>query len=216
MANRPDLADGPHPDASGLPARVSEFIEEADERVREFIREQGGHPKGFVSSDFVTVYAVLSRVAQERLAPGPRFCEWGSGFGAVASLASMLEFEAYGIEIQPDLVEAAQALAADFDLDVTFVHGSFLPPEAEEVTHSAEFAWWDRIADNGYEELEIDLEDFDLFFAYPWPGEEDVVDTLFARYASVGALLITYHGVSGTRIQRKLDTEPTVKLLTWD
>jgi hypothetical protein len=41
-------------------------------------------------------------------------------------------------------------------------------------------------------------------FAYPWPGEEQVIFDLFADTASVGALLLTYHGIDGVRLQRKV------------
>ncbi len=53
------------------------------------------------------------------------------------------------------------------------------------------------------DELGLEPTDFDLIFAYPWPGEEQVIYDLFDRFAAAGAVLITYHGVQGMRVQRK-------------
>ena len=65
-------------------------------------------------------------------------------------------------------------------------------------------AWLTTTGPDGYDELELDPDDFDVIFAYPWPGEEQVIFDLFADYAAVGALLLTYHGIEGVRLQRKV------------
>ena len=57
---------------------------------------------------------------------------------------------------------------------------------------------------NGYDELELEPDDFDVVFAYPWPGEEQVIFDLFDDCAAVGALLLTYHGINDLRLQRKV------------
>ena len=46
--------------------------------------------------------------------------------------------------------------------------------------NNAEYSWLITDADDGYEELELDPNDFDVVFAYPWPGEEYLV-TSFVR-----------------------------------
>ena len=112
---------------SFLPDRVVTFLHEADLRVSLFVRNNPICLKGFVPSNFVTVYHALRAITKANLASGNTLCEWGSGFGVVASLASMLEFKACGIEIQRGLVDASQELADDFVLPVEFVHGSFVP-----------------------------------------------------------------------------------------
>ncbi len=183
-------------------------------RVCEYDRQRRGPHRGFVSSDLTTVYSALQTVVNECLAPGPVFCDWGSGYGAVTALASLLGFEAYGIEIQADLVSAAEELAEDFGLDVRYAHGTFVPPGNELLTAGAEFSWWDTDEPSGYEVLDLDPEHFDVFYAYPWPGEESLIDALFAQCASVGALLITYHGVAGMRLQRKIGASSSVEGLT--
>ena len=42
-----------------------------------------------------------------------------------------------------------------------------------------------------------------MIFAYPWPGDEEVVDALFLEFGAAGALLVTYHGIEGVRVRRK-------------
>ncbi len=82
-----------------LPADVDEFVEEANARVVDFI-DNGNHSiTGFVPSDFDIVYHTLEAIAENNISPGNVFCEWGCGIGAIAMLAAMLEFQAYGIEI---------------------------------------------------------------------------------------------------------------------
>ena len=113
-------------------------------------------------------------------------------------MAAMLKFRAYGIEIDRRLVDASKRLADDFGLPVKFVHGSFIPPRggayADEglANNNTEFLGLTD-TDNAYSKLGLDPEDFDVFFAYPWPGEEHVIENLFAHYAAEGALLLTYN-----------------------
>ena len=66
----------------------------------------------------------MAALAANDILPGTLFCEWGSGFGVVTCLAAMLEFDASGIEIESDLVDAAEDLSADFGLAVEFMCGS--------------------------------------------------------------------------------------------
>ena len=197
------------------PSMVTLLLREADTRIQEHLRQQRGHGQGFVASDFTLVNAALKRIVIEDLARGPRFCEWGSGFGVVAMLASLHGFEACGIEAQPELVQAAETLAADFDCDVEFAHGSFVTPGGEELTATAEKVWWHSGARSAYGELDNDVEDFDLFFAYPWPGEESLFDALFTQCAGVGAILLTYHDTAGVLVQRKTKSTDVLEMIGW-
>src|SRR5262252_8771278 len=104
-----------------LPGDVRSFLREADRRIERFLR--AGRVPAFVPSDFPRAYRALRAVAEGGLAAGGLFCEWGSGFGVVACLAAMLDFDACGIEAEGELVEAARELADDFGLPVEFAHG---------------------------------------------------------------------------------------------
>lgn len=195
---------------SVLPDEVVAFLREADSRVSRFVRNSDISPTGFVPSDFVTVCHALQAITEANLAPGTSLCEWGSGFGVVASLAALLGFDACGIEIERDLVDASQRLADDFGLPVEFVHGSFVPSgaeaEAEEAytDNDSESFWLATDADDGYDALGLDPDDFSVVFAYPWPGEESLIASLFERYAAEGALLLTYNQYNAVRLRRKV------------
>ncbi len=195
---------------SAFPDEISEFLCEANSRISQYFQEKTVCPTGFVPSDFETVYHALRAIIEASLAPGNSFCEWGSGFGVVASLAAMLEFDACGIEIDRGLIDASRTLAEDFALPVEFVHGSFIPPGddalADEVcaeNHENPF-FLVTGADSAYDSLERDPVDSDLVFAYPWPGEESVIEVLFEKNAAEGALLLTYNQQHSVRLQRRL------------
>ena len=139
-------------EAAALPADVRAFLREADRRIERFC--QDAHIPGFVPSDFTTAYGALHAIAANSVAPGDLFCEWGSGFGVVACLAAMLGFEACGIEIEEELVDAARQLADDFGLTVEFLRGSFIP-QGSEVCLDADdgFAWLTTHDGGAQEEL---------------------------------------------------------------
>lgn len=199
----------PQPRAKELPARIRNLILESDRRTRDFLARNT--VPGFVLSDFERVGRALQAIGENNLAPGESCCEWGSGFGVVALMAACLDFRACGIEINADLVDEAAALAADYDLEVEFACGTYVPHGGEDLTDTVdeEFDWLRAGGACGHEALGVDPSDFDLIFAYPWPGEEQVIDDLFERYAADSALLLTYHGgLEDVRLRRKVADGP--------
>ena len=194
-------------DDAPFPSPVRALLDESAQRIEAFLGRRGGDPvPGFVPADFDRIYRALRAIAAGNLAPGDSFCEWGSGFGVVALLATHLDFHACGIEIQPELVEEAESLAAAVGLEVEFVCGTLVPPAGQELTDvPQEFAWLSAGGACGHELLGVEPADFDLIFAYPWPGEEGVIEDLFERFAATSALLLTYHGYEDLRLRRKVD-----------
>jgi hypothetical protein len=189
--------------ARELSAEAARFICEADRRIDRFQSEC--RVPAFVPCDYEAAYGLLRTLADGPDIRGRRFCEWGSGFGVVVGLASLLDFDACGIEIEESLVEESRKLAEDFDLPVEFVHGSFVPRGAEERVHAAgSYSWLTTEGDYAYDDLDLEVSDLDLVFAYPWPDEEGVVCELFERYAGTGAILATYHGSGEFRLKRKV------------
>jgi hypothetical protein len=185
-----------------IPREIGAFLREANRRIRRFQRRSRNF--GFVPSDFGGAYRILRHLAAGADTAGTLFCEWGSGFGVVACLAALLEFDAYGVEVDGALVCAAQRLAADFDLPVEFVQGSFIPAGDRILTRAAgSFAWLATTEAPVYEELGLATEDFAIIFAYPWPDEEHAVAQLFERHAGAGAVLVTHHGGADFRVRRK-------------
>ena len=190
-----------------LPREIEKFLREADERVYDYLEHSRVRHAGFVPSDFVTVYQTMRALVQKNLMTGDTFLEWGSGFGVVASLASMMDFEAYGIEIELPLVESSRELAEDFELSVEFTHGSFIPPGCEDIVDagfSTDPFWLECESDNAYHEMGLFPDDFDVIFTYPWPSEEDVIGDLFDQCAARDALLLTYTQTDHVRVRRKV------------
>jgi hypothetical protein len=192
-----------------LPDDVAEFLREADHRGSDFVSAMPAIFRGFVPSDYVTVYHALRAVAEADVACGNSFCEWGSGLGVVASLAALVGFSAYGIEIDRDLFDASLKLAEDFGISVEFVNGSFISQGADDLVDRA-FAdcdgglSLDPHADQAYDELGMRVRDFDVIFAFPWPNDEELTAELFERFAAPGALLLTYCDSNAIRLRRKV------------
>jgi hypothetical protein len=182
-------------------------LREAEQRIERFQLDH--HIPGFVASDFVRVYQALRSLSDSNLASGGLFCEWGSGFGVVSCLAAMLDFEAWGIEVEEELVGAARRLADDFEIPANFVRGSFIPPGCDvSVDDGDGFNWLTISCEDLQHEMDLGPDDFNVIFAYPWPDEENVVDHLFERYAGEGAILVTYHSNEQVRFQQKLRRRP--------
>jgi hypothetical protein len=191
-------------DVSVVPDNVREFLADADARIEAWMADQARKkPLGFVPSDFEAVYATLHDLTERGLATGRSLLEWGSGFGTVASMSTWLDFDPHGIEIHRDLVEQAEQLAADHELPVQFHYGSFVPRDGEPLTDAVPDSHWLESGRPVYEDIGLTIDDFDVVFAYPWPGEEEVTADIFDHYAQTGALLVTYHGYEGVLVRRK-------------
>lgn len=129
------------------------------------------------------------------------FLEFGSGAGVVTILADLLGYDACGIEIEPWLVEQSELLAREFGSAATFAQGSFVPPAyQDEVENLAHDRMTPTAGARAYDELSMDLSDFDLVFAFPWPGEEEWLYELMRRHAREDALLMTYDVQQGFEV----------------
>ena len=72
----------------------------------------------FVPSVPERVFAVLAEVTTRNLPPTRVFCEWGSGFGTATCMASLLGYEAYGLESEEELVRLSRAIARRLGMPV--------------------------------------------------------------------------------------------------
>lgn len=192
--------------ASKLPPRVEAIAREANMRSQAWIDARLDDPiPGFVPCDFRRVAEGLQEIGRLGLAPGSAFLEWGSGIGGVTLLAAALGFDATGIEVVESLVDSAIEFAEEEEVEAEFFAGSYIPEGLDEVADGAEeFAWIETEIEPAYEEMEVDPDDFDLIFAYPWPGEEQIIQELFLAVGGTGALLLTYNGVEDLRLFRKM------------
>ena len=154
---------------------------------------------GYVSADYVEVYRQLMELQNQ----ATTFLEWGSGLGVTAIMASRLGFEAYGLEVEPLLVERARQLAEEFGDGVEFAQGSFIPDDycwgVEEVGNPSRTNFDERA---GYDELDMELRDFDLVYAYPWPDEHGLYLDIMRSCGNRRALFLTYDAREGVRLCR--------------
>lgn len=158
----------------------------------------------------------LEHVLDEHLARGRVFCEWGSGLGAVTTLASLLSFDAHGIEIEGDLVDAARRLALDVDAGATFAHGTFLQPGDETLAEGSHLAHGEGgPRADAYRALGVRPAECDVVFHYPWPGEEALTDALFVRHTTPGALLLTFHDFARVLAQRHVEDASELQPVGW-
>ena len=155
---------------------------------------------GFVSADYVEVYQALLELKDQVTT----VLEWGSGLGVVAIMASRLGFESYGIEVEPGLVQHAEQLAEQYGPDTQFAAGSFIPDDYQwniELPGTCTRSETDSRA--AYHELDMQLHDFDLVYAYPWPDEHGLYLDILRNHSGENTLFLSYdarEGVSLTRI----------------
>jgi hypothetical protein len=167
------------------------------DKFDEEVRSHHFHP--FVAADYDVVVETLMRYR----APGLRFLEWGAATGVITIIADLLGFDAYGIELETDLVATARTLAAKFDSHARFAAGSFLPSGYE---------WRSSDGDNrtgtlgvgpsAYRELGYALDDFDVVWGYPWDGEQELMLDLMSRYGRSDAILLVNHTTDGVLAYR--------------
>ncbi len=192
-----------------LPEDIRSFLAAADERCDEFFNT-GANKKlpRFIPADYELVYRGIAELQQNHELLGNRFCEWGSGLGTATCLASLLGFEAYGIEIEAELVKRARALAAAHDLPAQFLETSFLPEGFDFLhTQGARQLLKPKNADHGgfsYEDLEWEIEEVDLFYVYPWPEEQESNLELFKAVAAEGAYMLCYYGEGDLCVYQKV------------
>ncbi len=175
------------PAVRGRLASVMEEGRDIWHHFDESVRSQAFHP--FVPADYDRVLEVLLRLR----APGVRFLEWGSATGVIAIMADMLGFEAYGIELDRELVAVARDLARRHGSGARFAVGSFLPAGYRYRPRHGD----DRLGTigrgpSGYTELGHPQEDFDVVYAYPWSGEEPIMRDVMRAYGAPQARLILH------------------------
>ena len=193
-----------------VPEPFASLIQDADDRWDKFWAQKLNkrYPR-YVASEPAQVYAALKHVRDEGLALGDRFIEWGSGFGVATSLAAQLGFEATGIELEDGLIEIAESLAEKHQTGAGFIATTYIPEGYISYDH---VGGSDIVPDDSfgyqtelprYDGMDIGLDEIDVFFVYPWPGEQEMMLKLFQSVASEDAILIAYYGDQEICIYRK-------------
>lgn len=191
-----------------LPEKVTTLLAAFSPYVEEHRVDIVNDYRGFVPCDYEMAYQCLKTLRASYELCGYRFCEWGSGLGVVASLAALVGFESYGIERGKEIAILSQQLAKENSINVDLVCGSFIPEGADKIVDEAYSANDGDIAlyteaDDAYAELGMDIDCFDLIFAFPWPNDLELVKQLFAEYAASGAVLMTYNDRDKFTLLRK-------------
>ncbi len=185
-------------------ASSEHLIDRGNERIEEFMLSSEQTIENFVTCDFHLVDLAMTWLHENHLITGNNFCEFGSGYGVVTLLAADRGMRSVGIEIEPTLVERSMALAAELDLDAKFYCGSFIPRDIGDLTElAADIEHVDTHQGDIYKEIGLTMADFDLMFAFPWPGESGFFEAVFDAGAASGALLMTYRGREGVKLVRK-------------
>lgn len=173
-----------------LLGRVADLCRDGRAAWRRFdrdVRRHAWHP--FMPADYDRALESLLLHRDS----GKRLLEMGSATGVVAIMADLLGFEAYGIEIDGGLVSVARALADRHGSGARFATGSFVPEG---------YVWRSGTGDDrlgtievgapAYEELGLELRDFDVVFAYPWHGEAPLLRDIVRRCGAPHTTLLLH------------------------
>jgi hypothetical protein len=175
--------------------KVQALFVEADKLSDQYYRN---HPNRefdrFVPANYPLVYAELRKLKDTAIT----FLEMGSGLGVVTIMADFLGFEAYGIEICPELTDTSQDLAEAFQSKAIFANGSFLPDDFQwNPEHFSDDLRTEPDGVPAYDELDMDLPSFDLLYAFPGPYETLFFRDLLRQSGRHGSLFLTDNGIEG-------------------
>ena len=195
-----------------IPDKVITMLAEAEQRCDAFF-EAGldrRYPR-YLPSNPEKVFAAIATLKESGLLRGKVFCEWGSGFGIATCMASLIGFEAYGIEIEDGLVKLSTELARDLSIPAEYLCTSYLPEGYEEcegiggkdLLPPQATTSGGAIIDTTPLYDGLDPGEVDLFFVYPWPGQEELMMDLFDEIASEDAILLIYQADGETTVHRQ-------------
>lgn len=197
--------DFPWDSESPIPDNVAGMLAQADEMLQSYWDQFHRKPiEQYVACDFRDVWRALSAVTQMGIAPGNTFCEWGCGFGVVTAMASLLDWDAIGIEAEPFLVDQAKKLLRKTGIPAEIVCGNFLPDGADQLARTQDdHASLFHQVPSAYRQIDLQCDDFALVFAYPWPGEHEYLQQVFQEYAGDQSLLLMFLGPYEIELFRK-------------
>lgn len=152
---------------------------------------------GFVSADYVEIYRELVQLQGQV----ETVLEWGSGLGVVTIMASRLGFAAHGIEVEPLLVEHSRELAEQYGPEARFAEGSFIPDDYQWNPECGP-SRTEVDSPSAYDDLDMELRDFDLVYAYPWPEEHDLFLDIMRCCGRENSLFLSYDAREGTALSR--------------
>lgn len=169
--------------------RLEQVLRAGAESWRDFCAERAGEFHRVIPAD----HALAIEALQEQRSSAYTFLELGSATGVITILADILGFEAYGIEMEPSLVETSEQLAERFDSGAQFIEGSFVPLAYRDEVDLLESEYMTPTEGaDAYGEMGLEIADFDLVYAYPWPGEEEWLIEMVRRFGGERTTLMVY------------------------
>ncbi len=186
---------------SPVASEIRSWISDARTRIEVFQDRWDRRPiEQFVAADYELVYQSLRWTLETQPLIGNRFLEWGSGFATMTALAATLGFDAIGIESEPTLFAQGQKTLADWNVQAELIRGNFLPRSAEQLADDPTLPSLGHESFNAYASLGLEIDDFAIIYAYPWPGEDDFLEAVFAEYSAPGAHLLLFCGPNDVRL----------------
>lgn len=190
---------------SAFPKEVEKWLAAGRARIERYWDQFPQKPlPQYIECDFDYVARALMACADSSVVDGQLFCEWGCGFGIVTGIASILGFDAIGIEAEEFLCQQARLLLEQNEVRAEIWQGNFLPRGSAQLAEESDplVSLTHRIP-AAYETHDMSLSDFALTFVYPWPGEEHFLRAVFDRYARPGALMLQFRGPYHVELYRK-------------
>jgi len=185
-----------------IPSDIAGLLTEANQRCDDFFDAglDRRYPR-YLPSNPEAVYAAIAHLKEAHLTRGKVFCEWGSGLGIATCMASLIGYEAYGIEIEEELAKRSTQLAHDLKIPVEILCTSYLPEGYEECEGvGGKDLLPPEATTSGGVNIDttplydgLDPGEVDLFFVYPWPGQEEFMMDLFQAVSTEDAILLIYH-----------------------
>ena len=173
----------------GRDEQLEEVLRLGTDAWRDFCAQRAGEFHRVIPADQRLAIDML----REQRSRANTFLELGSATGVITVLADLVGFEAVGIEIEPALVTTSEDLAEQVGSGARFVEGSFVPTEYRDEVSLLESDYMTPTEGaDAYDELGMDIADFDLVYAYPWPGEEDWLIEMVRRFGGERTSLMIY------------------------
>ncbi|TWU45403.1 hypothetical protein Q31b_05750 [Novipirellula aureliae] len=191
-----------------IPSEIRLWIIDSRQRIEVF-HDRWDRPQieQFVAADYELVYQSIAWMLDTQPLIGSRFLEWGCGFAVVSALASTFHLDVIGIEAETELLERAKQIVADWKVTVELVTGNFLPPGSESLADDPTLPSLGHQVASAYDSIGLELDDFAVVYSYPWPGEDDFHERVFANYAAPGAMLMQFCGPNDVRLWRKVGVQ---------
>lgn len=145
----------------------------------------------FVCINSIDAAGCIADARTKGLIPEPpaAVLDLGSGNGVVVALFAAHGYDTYGIEIQDTLVAHAQRNLVDCNLPATIAQGNYFPPDVRQRTHPREHVLLTETPDP-YLKLGKQIDEFDLFFIFPFIKQRESIFDLFNTHAQQGARLL--------------------------